>query len=198
VEPRDDLTALMGLVSKGDRDAEGVLLNRVYGELRSMATARLRSYHSMVTLQPTMLVHEAYLKLSGGNGAKAWDDRRHYFGAAARAMRNIIVDELRRRATHKHGGDFARVELHDGVGAVDEIDADWVLDINDALGALEREDERAARVVELRFFVGLTESETAEALGVSDRTVRRDWLYAKAWLKDALDGSSDLVAVGDA
>jgi len=188
-----DITKLLGQVYLGDVGAESALLDRVYDELRQMAKNHLFKFNSMSTFQPTMLVHEAYLKLAGGAGAQSWENRRHFFGAASRAMRNIIVDDLRKKSSQKHGGGRSREPLHEGASWHNGVDIGQVLDINEALLKLEGEDQRSAQIVEMRFFVGLTEQEIAEILGVSDRTVRRDWLFARSWLMRALNTQEETV-----
>ncbi len=151
-----------------------------------MAAAKVARLGPGQTLQATALVNEAYLKLAGGRGV--WEGRAHFFAAAARAMRNIIVDQVRRKAAAKHGGGQRRVEIDTGIAATSAADPDRVLDIDRALLRLEAEQPRAAHVVDLRFFVGMSDDEIAEALGVSTRTVYREWSYAKAWLRRELSG----------
>lgn len=177
------------------RDGEQVVLDRlfvrVYDELRVTAH-RLAARESGDTLDTTALVHEAYLKLVGGSPLDI-QDRRHFFSIAARAMRQILVDSARRRRARKRGGDLARVsvdadQLPDRVALGTNSSPVDALALDEALGALETADPRLAKVVELRFFVGLSLDETGDLLGVSSRTVKRDWQKAKAFLYSALGG----------
>lgn len=156
------------------------LLPQVYRELRALAESRLRRLPPGQTLQPTALVHEAYMRLVG-NADPGWNGRGHFFGAAAKAMRNILVDEARRKGANKRGGDRLRVDLPDSALAAITRHAD-MLELDEALAKLEELDERKGSVVMLRVFCGLTIDQTAMALGLSAATVERDWAYAKAWL----------------
>lgn len=160
------------------------LLPIVYDELRTIANARLRDERAGHTLDTTALVHEAYLRL-GGAEAPAWRSRAHFFHAAGEAMRRILIEYARSRMAVKRGGERVRVDLDENHVA-GWPDPDQLLAIDEALRRLEQEDERAADVVRLRYFAGLEVAETAQALGVSERTVMREWAYAKAWLRDAL------------
>jgi len=160
------------------------LLPIVYDELRTIATARLRGERAGHTLDTTALVHEAYLRLGGGD-APAWRSRAHFFHAAGEAMRRILIEWARSRKTVKRGNDRIQVKL-DETHIAEWPDPDELLSVDEAIRRLEQEDERAADVVRLRYFAGLDVSETAQALGVSERTVMREWAYAKAWLRDAL------------
>lgn len=157
-----------------------MLFPLVYEELRRIAASRLSGEAGVQTLQPTALVHEAWLQLSGKND-RIWDNRAHFFGAAANAMRRILIDKARRKARLKHGGDQIRFDIHEleiGVLGSDES----VLLVNEALEKLERESPEQARIVVLKFFGGLSNEEAAEHLGMSERTVRREWTCAKARL----------------
>lgn len=165
------------------------LLPIVYEELRTIAAARLRSENPGHTLQPTALVHEAYLRLMGDEGP-AWNNRAHFFYVAGEAMRRILIDHARRRRRLKRGGDRIRVDLDDARLAL-WPDPDELLAVDEAIRRLEEVDTRATDVVRLRYFVGLTVAETASALDLSERTVMREWSYAKAWLRDALGVSAD-------
>lgn len=156
------------------------LLPQVYRELRALAESRLRRLPPGQTLQPTALVHEAYMRLVG-SADPGWNGRGHFFGAAARAMRNILVDEARRKGAEKRGGGRLRVDLPDSALAAITRHAD-MLELDEALERLEQIDERKGSVVMLRVFCGLTIDQTAMALGLSAATVERDWAYAKAWL----------------
>jgi RNA polymerase sigma factor (TIGR02999 family) len=179
-----DVTELLGRAQRGEADAQAELVPQVYSELRALAASYLRGQRRDHTLQPTALVHEAFLRLVRAD-ASAWQDRAHFFAVAATAMRQILTDHARRRQAAKRGGaEQVRVTLS-GVAAGDSpID---LIALNDILTKLAALDERQARIVELRFFGGLTEEEVASALGVSLRTVQKDWRSAKAWLLTELD-----------
>lgn len=164
------------------------LLPEVYDELRRLARARLSREPDGLTLQPTALVHEAYLRLTSGDGGKRWDRRGHFFAAAAIAMRRILVERARRYGRVKHGGSQHRVEL-DGDAAAVHVDPAEVLDIDRALTELEALDPRKAQVVALRYFAGLTVEETAAAMQLSPATVKNEWAFARAWLHHALRAS---------
>lgn len=176
----NEVTEILSAAAGGDSDAARRLLPLVYGELRKLAESRLAKTPPGNTLQPTALVHEAYLRLIG-SGDPGWQGRNHFFGAAAQAMRDILVEQARRKARIKHGGGLARMELAD-VDAPAEPDPQEILAVNDALAKLEKEDPRGAQVVVLRYFGGLTEPETAAILDVSESTVVRDWKFARTWL----------------
>ena len=178
-----DVTRLLDAAAAGDRHAAGELLPLVYDELRALAAARMADEPTGQTLQPTALVHEAYLRLVGPADGGRWDGRGHFFAAAAEAMRRILVDAARKRGREKHGGDRHRVGL-DGVPAA-APDPDRLTDLvalDAALTRLAAHDPQAARLVELRHFGGLTMPEVAEVLGVSPRTADRVWAFARAWL----------------
>jgi len=183
------LTRVLERVAAGRESPDERLLPLVYDELRGLAQRRMAALPPGQTLQPTALVHEAFLKLVGGRSL-AFEGRAHFFGAAARAMRNVLVDEARRRAGARRGGDRARVPIDDvepadSGGASDPAE---IIALHEALGELEREDPRMAQLVSLRTFVGLSQAEAAETLGVSLATANRDWRYAKAWLGARLAG----------
>jgi len=173
---------------RGNQAALDELLPLVYNELRRLAQARLRQEPRGHTLQATALVHEAYVRLVDLDQLTL-TDRNHFFAMAARVMRQVLVDHARRKRSDKRGGDATRITLGDvsGNAAVQPLDVD-VLDLDNALEELTALDERMARVVELKFFVGMTLDETAEALSVSHATVERDWAMAKAWLFRRLAG----------
>jgi len=156
------------------------ILPVVYEELRKLATSRMARESSGHTLQPTALVHEVWLRL-GGEGSQVWQNRAHFFGAAAEAMRRILIENARRKSRIKRGGGLKRVALEDADMATLPPD-DKVLLIDEALDELRREDPEKARVVVMKFFGGLTNKEAAESMGVSERTVERLWAYARAWL----------------
>jgi len=171
-----DVTALLAAARAGDGRALDRLLPVVYADLRAVAEREMRREARGHTLQPTALVHEAYLRLGGAAGSAG--DRTHFLAIAARAMRQVLVDHARRRDAAKRGGGVPPVTLTDGIGA-DPLDADEILALDRALELL---DPRQRQVVECRFFAGMEETEIAEALGLSERTVRRDWAKARAWL----------------
>jgi RNA polymerase sigma factor (TIGR02999 family) len=178
----EDLTDTAG---PGRADA-GQLLPLVYEELRKLAAARLAQEAPGNTLTATALVHEAYLRLVGPQGDARWDNRGHFFAAAAEAMRRILVDAARRKRTEKHGGHRHRVELRD-VPADPAVADEQLLALDAALTRLAAEDPVAARVVELRHFAGLSIEDAAATLGLSRATAYRHWTYARAWLRDALE-----------
>ena len=163
----------------GDTSALNKLLPLVYDELRKIASSYLSQERSGHTIQTSDLVHEAYLRLA--NADVSWQNRAHFFGIAARSMRQILVDYARRRNAEKRGGGMTRVSLSESVVVLDE-DFSRLLMLDDALRRLEQVDARLCKVVELRYFSGLTVEETAEVLSVSPRTVENDWNLAKAWL----------------
>ena len=170
----------------GDGRAMERLFPLVYDQLRGIAHNALRHENTGHTLATTDLVHEAYLRLVDQTRVQ-WADRRHFFAVASQAMRRILVDYARRHAAAKRGGNLRPMTLDESVMSVDDR-ADTLVALDDAIGRLEQFDPRLARVVECRFFAGLTEEETAEVLGVTDRTVRRDWVKAKGWLYQELGG----------
>src|SRR5262245_13868420 len=183
-----DVTRLLDAAAGGDPKAAADLLPLVYDELRQLAAARMAAESPDQTLQPTALVHEAYLRLVGPADGLRWDGRGHFFAAAAEAMRRILVENARRKRTHKHGGECRRVELTD-VPAEPDVEDDRLLALDAALTRLAAEDPVAARVVELRHFAGLSIEDAAAALGLSRATAYRHWTYARAWLKDAVSGT---------
>jgi RNA polymerase sigma factor (TIGR02999 family) len=180
-----DVTHLLDAAAAGDRKAAADLLPLVYDELRKLAAARMAAESPDQTLQPTALVHEAYLRLVGD---QQFDSRGHFFAAAAEAMRRILVDAARRKRTHKHGGQRRRVELPD-IPARPEIADKQLLALDAALTRLAAEDPVAVRVVELRHFAGLSIEDAAATLGLSRATAYRHWTYARAWLRDAVCGT---------
>ena len=180
-----DITTQLLAWRAGEASARENLFPLVYDELRRIAHRQMAGERAGHTLDTTALVHEAYLKLVDQTRAD-WTDRTHFYAVAANAMRRILVDYARRYRTDKRGGAPVRVSLTDGM-LVAEQRADTLLAVDDALTELARIDERLSRVVECRFFAGLTEQETAEVLGVTARTVRRDWTKAKGWLHRTLE-----------
>ena len=182
------ITMLLGAIGRGERDAADELLPIVYDELRQLAQVRMQKIPPGQTLQATALVHEVYVRLLGGDDPE-FANRSHFFFAAARAMHQILVEQARRKFALKRGGDRKRVSADTFVVAATEIVPSDMLALDEALQQLEQEDERAYRLVMLRFFAGLTEKQAAEVLGVTDRTVRRDWLFARTKLYKMLNES---------
>jgi RNA polymerase sigma factor (TIGR02999 family) len=176
----ENVTRMLNAAGEGDRQAAEDLIPLVYGELRKLAAWRLGQEAAAHTLQATALVHEAYLKLSPGD--QQWDGRKHFFCAAAEAMRRILIDRARRRKAVRHGGEMNRTEFAEDVIASPPVKDDEILAIHEILDRLAQTEPRKAEVVKLRYFVGMTIEETAEALGISTPTAKRDWTFARAWL----------------
>jgi RNA polymerase sigma factor (TIGR02999 family) len=183
-----DVTGLLRRWSEGDKQALEGLLPLVYEELRALAASCFRSERPDHTLQPTALVHEAYLRLIGQEHV-AWQNRAHFFGIAAQMMRRILVDHARRKKAAKRDAATFRVELPASEDGPVDLDPE-ILSLDEALKGLEVLDPRQARIVELRFFGGLTVEETAEVAGVGTATVKREWRTARAWLRRELDAGS--------
>lgn len=181
-----DITQLLHAWSAGDVESLGRVLPLVYDELRRLATAKMASERNDHTLQPTALVHEAFLRLAELHRVR-WRNRRYFFGAAARIMRQLLVDHARRHRAAKRGAG-KDLQLDEGFVLSDE-QAHEIVVLDDALQDLERLDGRQSRVVELRYFGGFSVPETAEALSISAATVKRDWVVARAWLQDYMDTS---------
>lgn len=179
-----EVTVLLGELRAGNSDAEARLLELVYPQLRKIATRHLRRERTGHTLQPTALVNEAYLQLAGQR-EKDWQNRSHFYAVAAQSMRRILVDYARTKKAIKRDGSRQQVELTDALVISDDR-LDEILSVDEALGRLAAFDPRRCRVVEMRFFGGMSEAEVADALGVSVRTVKRDWNVAKAWLHGEL------------
>jgi RNA polymerase sigma factor (TIGR02999 family) len=188
-----DVTRLLDAVAAGDPHAAADLLPLVYDELRNLAATRLAQEKPGQTLQPTALVHEAYLRLVGEGEGPHWDNRGHFFAAAAEAMRRILVESARRKQRAKHGGSLQRVDLDDQDVPV-RPPPEEILALDEALTRLAQEDSEAARVVQLHFFAGLSIEQAAEALGVSRATAYRQWAFARAWLQCAIGGTCDAPA----
>src|SRR4051794_20172089 len=185
-----DVTQILSEIEQGDPAAAEQLLPLIYNELRTLASAKLAQEKPGQTLQPTALVHEAYLRLVDVEKAQHWDSRGHFFAAAAEAMRRILIDGARRKQSQKRGGGLKRIELVAGdlLAAPEGGSADDLLALDDALGQLEAEDPFKARLVKLRYFAGLSLPEAAAALGVSVATAKRHWVYARAWLYGKVRG----------
>lgn len=180
-----NITRLAEAAGRGEAGASDKLLPLVYEELRKLANARMRRERPGQTLQPTALVHEAYLRVVGDE--VEWDSRRHFFGAAAEAMRRIMIDRARRYAAIKHGGELRRTEF-DGLQLSGSDDVEQLIAWNQLLDKLYERDAAMADVVKLRFFAGFSVAETAEAMDLSPRTVNRHWTAAQAWFRMQLGG----------
>jgi RNA polymerase sigma factor (TIGR02999 family) len=181
-----DLTNIVLQIETGDANAAEQLLPLVYDELRNLAAMRLACEKPGQTLQATALVHEAYLRLVGHQQGP-WQGRRHFFAAAAEAMRRILVERARQKNSSKHGGNRLREELPE-IASPDSDDAEALLALNEALAQLVEHDPLAADLVKFRYFAGLTMEEAAEALGISERNAYYAWAYARSWLRKAIDG----------
>lgn len=175
-----NLTCILDSIEKGDGQAAGDLLPLVYDELRRLAAHKMASEAPGQTLQPTALVHEAWLRLAGNEHQK-WDGRAHFFAAAAEAMRRILIDRARRKRAVRHGGERQRVDL-DEAEIASPSDEDQLLSVSEALDKLAVEHKTEAELVKLRYFVGMTNDEAAAGLGISPRTAKYYWTHARAWL----------------
>jgi RNA polymerase sigma factor (TIGR02999 family) len=180
-----DVTQILSRIEAGDPAASAQLLPLVYDELRRLAAEKMAHERVGHTLQATALVHEAYLRLVGQQVGPQWDSRWHFFSAAAEAMRRIVINHARDRHRIKRGGAVQRIDL-DQVDLADNTNDGELSSLAEALEDLEREDATAAQVVKLRFFAGLKQQEVASALGISLRSVEREWAYARAWLYSRL------------
>lgn len=175
----NDVTQLLNAIERGESQAAEDLLPLVYEELRRLAAAKMAQERAGQTLQPTALVHEAWLRVGGED--HSWANRRHFFSAAAQAMQRILVERARRRMRKKHGGEFQRVDL-EKVDLVVTADDETVLQVHESLERLKEEDPVSAELIRLRFFVGLNNVDAAQILDLSERTAKRRWAYARAWL----------------
>jgi RNA polymerase sigma factor (TIGR02999 family) len=187
-----EVTRILSAIEQGDPHAAEELLPLVYDQLRQLAAQKLAQENPGQTLQATALVHEAYLRLVDVENAQHWDSRRHFFAAAAEAMRRILVDGARRKSTEKHGGRRQRISL-ENVEAVDESRSTDLLALDEALTKLAAEDPVKAQLVTLRYFAGLSVQEAADALGVARATADRYWSYARTWLYCELGGKHNPV-----
>lgn len=179
----NDVTQILSQIEAGQPGAADELLNLVYQELHKLASHKMALEKPGQTLETTALVHEAYLRLIGSNGRLSFENRRHFYGAAARAMRQVLVDAARRRRRGKRGGDLRRVELFDIAATTPD---DQLLALKQALSELAELDSAAAAVVDLHNFAGLSYEKTAELLGISIYEVRRKWAFSRAWLSDRI------------
>jgi RNA polymerase sigma factor (TIGR02999 family) len=182
----NDITLVLEAINRGDKQAAEQLLPMVYGELRKLATARMAQEAAGHTLQPTALVHEAWLHLVGSTN-QDWKSRAYFFAAAAEAMRRILIWHARRKARLKHGGGQQRLNIEDLelAGATPD---DKILLVEEVLEQLERDNPERARVVVMKFFGGMTSKEVAETLGIGERSVERHWMFAKSWLYHKIEG----------
>jgi RNA polymerase sigma factor (TIGR02999 family) len=184
-----DVTQIVSAIYAGDAQAAAQLLPQVYGELRKLAAARLANEAACNMLDPTDLVHEAFLRLIGKDDGVQWDSRGHFFAAAATAMRRILIERARKDQRLIHGGGRKREELHPDLVAAPAPD-DNLLALDEALAKLAKINPVTARLVELRYFVGLTGVEAANLLGISNKSADRYWAYARAWLRCEMEGSN--------
>lgn len=181
-----DITRILDSIEQGDSKAADELLPLVYGELRKLAASRMANEAPNQTLQPTALVHEAWLRLVGNDNPQ-FANRAHFFGAAAEAMRRIMIDKARRKKAVRHGGDQQRVDI-EGLDVVAPGDEDELLAVNEALDKLAAQNKVEAELVKLRYFVGMTLEEASEVLGISPRTADNYWSHARAWLFREIKG----------
>jgi RNA polymerase sigma factor (TIGR02999 family) len=192
----NEVTRVLTAIEQGDPKAAKELLPLVYEELRKLAEQRIAQERPGQTLQATALVHEAYLRLVGGEVASTWDSRAHFFGAAAEAMRRILVESARRRRRLKRGGGRERCDLDEAAVVVHDADggrADALLALDAAMEKLARKDPLKAKLVQLRYFTGLTIDEAARVLGISPATADRYWAYSRAWLRLEVSGEDEPV-----
>ena len=180
-----DATLLLSAVERGDPKAADQLLELVYGELRVLATHKMAQEAPGQTLQPTALVHEAWLRLTG-SGNPAWSGRTHFFGAAAEAMRRILIEKARRKSAERHGAGQAKLDI-DEIEVAAPAKDDELLAVNEALEKFAERDKQKAEFVKLRYFIGLTHEEAAETLGISVATANRWWTYSRAWLAEEIE-----------
>jgi RNA polymerase sigma factor (TIGR02999 family) len=183
-----DVTEIISRIESGDHAASDELLPLVYQELRQLAEAKLAHEKPGQTLQATALVHEAYMRLVGGNSPQLWDSSRHFFAAAAESMRRILIERARARASLKRGGDRERVRLEVAEPAILPLACDDILGLEEALQKLEQQHPRKAELVKLRFFAGLSVPQAASALEISTTTAENDWAYARSWLRLEMSG----------
>ena len=182
-----DVTKILSALESGTTNATEALLPLVYDELRRLAAAKMAREAPGQTLQPTALVHEAWLRL-GGDGQPSWQNRAHFFAAAAEAMRRILIDRARSKGRLRHGGEWQRLDIDQVTVAIQDAD-DTVLAVHEALEKLASQDALKAEIVKLRYFVGMNHQEIADALGLAEPTVRRHWAFARSWLYAELKSS---------
>jgi len=179
-----EFTVILDRVQQGDARAAEELLPLVYGELRKLAAAKMAQEKPGQTLQATALVHEAWIRLAGAD--QRWNGRAHFFGAAAEAMRRILIEQARRKSAQKRGDGVEREELNESRIEL-KVPVDEFVAVHEAIDTLQAEDALAAEVVKLRYFIGMKNGEIAEALGISPSTVDRHWVFARAWLKGVIN-----------
>jgi RNA polymerase sigma factor (TIGR02999 family) len=184
------VTQILSQIEEGDPAATERLLPLVYAELRQLAAARLSQEKPGQTLEPTALVHEAYLRLVDRAREPRWDNSRHFFAAAAESMRRILIERARQKQTQKRGGNRQRLDLAENEPVVLPLACEDLLGLDEALEKLQREHPRKAELIKLRFFAGLTISQAAQVLGVSTSTAENDWAYARSWLRLEMLGDS--------
>lgn len=189
-EPRERITWLLNAAAAGDAEAVRALMGLVYDELRAIAQVRMNDERPGHTLQATALVNEAYLRLLGKQGIE-WSGRGHFFRAAAEAMRKILIDHARSRGALKRGGGKSALSITSVADLAATPDPAGILALDEAILRLEKVDPEASEVVRLRFYAGLSEKETAEALGISERTARREWAFARGWLRHAIESEEE-------
>jgi RNA polymerase sigma factor (TIGR02999 family) len=182
-----EVTRILNEMNHGETGAADRLLAAVYADLRQLAAIKMARERPGQTLQPTSLVHEAWLRLGGGTNQK-WENRAHYFGAAAEAMRRILIDNARRKRAPRHGGDQQRLNIHE-IDIAAAVKDDELLEVNEALARFATVEPHKAELVKLRYFAGMNLEESAEVLGVSVPTVKRWWSYSRAWLRAEIAGS---------
>ena len=187
----NEVTRILSALEQGEPQAAEQLLPLVYDELRRLAARRLAREKPGQTLQPTALVHEAYLRLVDTHQVQNWDSRGHFFSAAAEAMRRILVERARRRRRLRHGGEFRRLDLFETEADVAPTDDEQILQLDEALDRLAAVRPQAAELVKLRFFSGLSAEEAAPMVGLSPRSARRLWAFARAWLRRDMERSAD-------
>ena len=185
-DEREQVTRLLNAAAGGDEKAPHELFELIYDQLRAIARQRMSTERPNHTLQTTALVNEAYIRLMGKPGA-AWNGRGHFFAAAAQAMRRILIDHFRTRHAGKRGGGGAALTISSVADFAESTDPAGFLALDDAISRLEGQHALSASVVRLRFYAGLPLAEVAEALGISERTARREWTFARGWLRDALE-----------
>ena len=188
----NEVTQILNRIQSGDPNASANLLPLVYEELRQLAASRLTKEKPGQTLQATALVHEAYVRLLGDGSSDSWSNRGHFFGAAAEAMRRILVEQARRKMRIRHGGEFDRVDLNTGIALTAGPD-DNILDLHEALSKLQEADSARAELIKLRYFAGLTVAQAADAMGISVTTAERYWRFGKAWLLAEMSDEADSV-----
>jgi RNA polymerase sigma factor (TIGR02999 family) len=184
-----DLTRQLNAAGAGDDVSAQDLLPKVYAELRRLASSKMAKEAPGQTLQPTALVHEAYLRITG-SGAPRWADRSHFFATAAEAMRRILVENARKKARIRHGGGLQRVDF-EHIDLATTVNDELLLAVHEALGKLEKTDPQGAELIKLRFFVGLSNVQAARVLDMSERTAKRSWAYSRAWLFEELRSMSE-------